>query len=136
MIMRQVTDMPGVFPLHADKSFVRESEWVILKLLCRPVEKLDQTDAAELSAASGGQISESRCDELIRTVRIHQLQGLGSWMARLLAELDLDVMQVRDEEASVMMQSVNKRAGYAICNIATERAFVALQQQWRTSNED
>jgi len=133
--MGGVTTMRGVFPLHEDKSYTSESEWVILKLLCRPLNELDQTYAAELSAASGGQISEARCDELIRIVRISRLPGLGTWMARLLAEINLDVDQVMNDDATVMMEAVNRRAGYAICKEATCRAFVRLQQQWAESNE-
>jgi hypothetical protein len=133
--MGDVTTMRGVFPLHEDKRYTSESEWVILKLLCRPLHQLDQTYAAELSAASGGQISEARSDELIRIVRISRLAGLGTWMARLLAEINLDVDQVMQEDASVMMEAINRRAGYPICNEATTHAFARLQQQWAANHE-
>jgi len=129
--MNTVTTMRGVFPLHEDKRYTSESEWVILKLLCRPLNELDQTNAIELSQASGGQISEDRCDTLIRIVRISKLAGLGSWMARLLAEIGLDVEQVIDDDASIMMATINQRAGYPICNEVTSRAFAKLQQQWK-----
>ncbi len=129
--MGEVRTMRGAFPLHEDRDFVSESEWVILKLLCRPLDTLDETDAVTLSAASGGQISIERCDELIRLVRISKLPGLGSWMARLLAETGLDVAQVRDGDAAVMMAAINRRAGYPICSEATTRAFMRLQENWR-----
>lgn len=126
----------GIFPLHQDKRYISESEWVILKLLCRPLEQLDYTDAAELSTASGGQISEARCDVLIRIVRISRLVGLGTWMARLLAEIGLDMDQVIHDDAAIMMDTVNKRAGYPICNETTTRAFARLQTQWAENSQN
>jgi len=60
--MNNVQALPGVFPLHADKTFVSESEWVIFKLLCRPIESLIDDDADSLSLATGHQVSVDRCD--------------------------------------------------------------------------
>ncbi len=130
--MGAVTTLPGAFPLHEDRNFISESEWVILKLLCRPLEQLDEADPAELSAACGGQIDIERCDEIIRTVRIAKLEGLGSWIARLLAEVGLDEEQVRKGDAASMLTAINRKLGYPVCNEATVRAFRRLQENWQT----
>jgi len=129
--MNNVQALPGVFPLHADKTFLTESEWVIFKLLCRPVESLKGAQAEALSLATGNQVSVQRCDTLIRTVQIHQLSGLGSWISRLLAEVGCDVQQVREEESQILMHKVNEKAGYKICNDATVQALSQLQLQWK-----
>ncbi len=132
--MNTVTTIRGLFPLHEDKNYTSESEWIILKLLCRPLNGLDQTNALELSQASGGQISEARCDTLIRIVQISKLSGLGTWMARLLADIGLNTNQVIHNDAAIIMDTINKRAGYPICNDVTTRAFARLQKEW-ISNE-
>ncbi|MDQ7012163.1 MAG: hypothetical protein Q9M29_10100 [Mariprofundaceae bacterium] len=129
----EVRALPGVFPLHEDREFLKESEWVILKLLCRPVETLADADAEELSRACGGQITVARCDELIRTVRIASLDGLGSWIARLLAEAGFSDTDVRTLPASRLMGRINERAGYPLCNDASMRALAELQRQWQGS---
>lgn len=129
--MNNVQALPGAFPLHADKDFITESEWVILKLLCRPVMELDGTDAEELSKASGGQIKVERADELIRIVRISKLPGLGNWIARLMGEVGFDERQIRSLPADEIMQRINNRMGYPLCNDATVRALADLQLQWR-----
>lgn len=129
--MNNVQSLPGSFPLREDRDFITESEWVILKLLCRPVNEIDNTTAEELSAASGGQISETRCDELIRTVRISKLTGLGSWISRLMAEAGCDEEDIRNGDAEAIMQRINEKAGYPLCNDATVRALADLQLQWR-----
>ena len=126
-----VHSLPGAFPLHQDKVYISESEWVIWKLLCRPLSSLPESTPEELSAATGKQISVERCDELIRIANISTLTGLGTWIARLLAETDYDVTQVCDIPASVLLEAVNKRLGYQLCNEATVRAFEKLQLQWR-----
>ncbi len=126
-----ITSLPGAFPLHEDKDYITESEWVIWKLLCRPLDTLPQSTPQELSQATGGQISEARCDELIRIANIATLTGLGTWIARLLAETGYDIDDVCDKPADVLLGSVNKRLGYNICNEATIRAFEKLQLQWR-----
>jgi len=123
--------MPGAFPLHEDREFLSESEWVIFKLICRPLESFADADAAELSAATGGQVSPERCDQLIRTVRIAQLEGLGSWIARLFAEAGFSDEDIRRQDAGTITAAINKKAGYNICNEATRRALHALQLQWR-----
>ncbi|MDQ6974461.1 MAG: hypothetical protein Q9M10_06215 [Mariprofundaceae bacterium] len=130
-MMTKVQALPGVFPLHTDKTFLTESEWVIFKLLCRPIQSLADDDAESLSLATGHQVSVARCDELIRTVQIHQLSGLGSWMSRLLAEVGCDVLQVQTDDAHTLMQKVNEKAGYKICNDATVQALSQLQLQWK-----
>jgi len=132
-MMNNVKALPGAFPLHEDKEFITESEWVILKLLCRPLKEIGNTDAEELSTASGGQIKVARADELIRIVRIAALPGLGSWIARLMAEVGLDETQVKSLPAEEIMARINEKAGYPICNEATVRALADLQLQWKGS---
>ncbi|RMH59620.1 MAG: hypothetical protein D6678_07490 [Zetaproteobacteria bacterium] len=129
--MSKVSTLPGAFPLGEDREFLSESEWVILKLLCRPVATLAEADASELSAATGGQITPERCDELIRIVRIQRLAGLGSWAARLLAEAGFDDEQLLSCEMGEVVARVNASLGYPVFNAATERALVDLQRQWR-----
>ncbi|MDQ6994184.1 MAG: hypothetical protein Q9M18_01140 [Mariprofundaceae bacterium] len=129
--MNKVQALPGVFPLHADKTFISESEWVIFKLLCRPIASLIEDDAASLSLKTGHQVSVERCDELIRTVQINQLSGLGSWISRLLAEVGCDQQQVQEGDAHTLMQKINEKAGYKICNDASIQALSQLQLQWK-----
>jgi len=129
--MSNIQALPGAFPLHEDRDFLSESEWVIFKLLCKPVDSLAQEDAASLSLATGNQVSVARCDELIRTVRISHLQGLGSWISRLFAEAGLSDTDVRNRDASDITDRVNTKAGYKICNEATTRALHTLQLQWK-----
>jgi len=128
--MNTVQNLPGAFPLHADKNFLTESEWVIFKLLCRPIESLVHDTPEELSKATGNQVSVHRCDELIRTVQINQLEGLGSWISRLIAEAGLNIDNVRHDNAANIMQAINDKAGYAICNDASVHALSSLQKQW------
>jgi len=136
MTATNVKAMPGAFPLHEDKDFITESEWVILKLLCRPVMEIDNTDAEELSKASGSQITVERADELIRIVRISKLSGLGTWIARLLGEVELDAAQVKTMEPEEIMGRVNERMGYPLCNDATIRALADLQLKWKGQSQD
>ncbi|MDX8387422.1 MAG: hypothetical protein R8M46_02665 [Ghiorsea sp.] len=126
-----IQSLPGAFPLHLDKNYISESEWVIWKLLCRPLVSLPESSPAELSLSTGVQISEERCDELIRIANIATLTGLGTWISRLLAQTGYDVNEVCDKPASVLLDTVNKRLGYQLCNDATIRAFENLQLQWR-----
>lgn len=129
--MNNVRALPGAFPLHADKDFITESEWVILKLLCRPVMELDGSDAEEVAKASGGQIKIERADELIRIVRISKLPGLGTWIARLMGEVGLDAEQVKSLAPEEIMNRINARMGYPLCNDATVRALADLQLMWK-----
>jgi len=129
--MNKVQALSGAFPLHENRDFLSESEWVIFKLLCKPVESFADEDAQALSAATGSQVSKARCDELIRMVRISQLQGLGSWIARLLAEAGFSDSDLRNKDAFKITGGVNAKAGYNICNEATTRALSALQLQWK-----
>jgi hypothetical protein len=129
-----VKSLPGAFPLHEDRDFLSESEWVVLKLLCRPINSLAEENPQVLSEATGGQITPERCDELIRIVRIHALPGLGSWIARLMAETGLSDHDVRTQPAEAIMQKINARAGYPICNQATVHALERLQLQWKGAN--
>ncbi|MDX8403035.1 MAG: hypothetical protein R8K54_01330 [Mariprofundaceae bacterium] len=132
--MNNVQALPGAFPLHEDKDFITESEWVILKLLCRPLDKIGETNAEELSQASGGQIKVERANELIQIVQIAELPGIGSWIARLMAEAGLDMEQVKTRSADDIMNLINERSGYPLCNDATVRALAGLQLQWKGSN--
>lgn len=127
----QLKSLPGTFPLHEDKSFISESEWVILKLLCRPLDSLAEADPDELAVASGGQISPERCRELVGIVRIARLPGLGSWMARLLVEAGFGEADVHDRPVDELCAGINAHMGYTICNAATIRALGELQAQWR-----
>jgi len=126
----QIQAMPGTFPLHENRDFLRESEWVILKLLCRPVDSLAAADADELSSASGRQLSPERCRELINMVRISNLPGLGTWIARLLSEAGLDAEALLTLPAENIVRRVNTHAGYPICNQATIHAIAGLQASW------
>jgi len=132
----QLQSLPGTFPLHEDKTFVSESEWVILKLLCRSLDSLADAEPDELSATSGGQLSVHRCRELIAIVRIARLSGLGSWMARLLVESGSDEVDAVNLPAEELCARINEHMGYAICNAATVRALANLQQGWRESAEE
>lgn len=128
--MAQVHTLPRVFPLHEDRDFLSESEWVILRLLCRPLGQLATSEAAELSRASGGQISEQRAQVLIQIARIAALPGLGTWIARLMAEAGLTEEDVHRLPAAAIVARINTRTGYGLCNRATEHAITRLQREW------
>jgi len=132
----QLQSLPGTFPLHEDKSFLNESEWVILKLLCRSLESLAEADANELAQATGGQFTPKRCGELIAIVRISRLSGLGTWMARLMVEAGLSEQDALSLQADELGDRINAHMGYAICNAATNRALAELQNQWRNSQQE
>ena len=129
--MNKVQALPGAFPLHEDRNFLSESEWVIFKLLCRPVESFDDANAGELSAATGNQVSPERCRELINIVRIEQLPGLGSWISRLFSETGFSDDEIKNLPASQITGRLNDKLGYTLCNDATSRALAALQLQWK-----
>ncbi|GAV19868.1 hypothetical protein MMIC_P0826 [Mariprofundus micogutta] len=129
--MNNVKAFPGTFPLHEDRDFLSESEWVIFKLLCKPVDGIGEENAQELSEATGNQVTVERCNELIRIVRISRLQGLGSWISRLFAEAGFSDTDLRLLDAGQLTSAVNGKAGYNICNEATTRALHALQLQWK-----
>jgi len=125
-----VQSMPGTFPLDENRDFLRESEWVILKLLCRSIDSLAMADADELSSASGGQLSPERCLQLINIVRISNLPGLGTWIARLLVEAGMDEHALLTLTAEDVTSRINMHAGYPICNQATAHAIANLQTAW------
>ena len=129
--MSNVRALPGAFPLHENREFLSESEWVIFKLLCRPVESFAECDAEELSQATGGQVSEARCDQLIRIVRIQRLPGLGSWIARIMAETGFSDSDLCRVPASEIAGQINRKMGYPLLGDATIRALAALQLQWK-----
>jgi len=126
----QVQSMPGTVPLHENRDFLRESEWVILKLLCRPVDHLATASANELSRASGGQLAPERCEQLINIVRISKLPGLGTWIARLMVEAGMDKHALLTLSAEKLTGRVNAHATYPICNQATMHAIADLQRSW------
>jgi len=128
--MSKIQALPGAFPLHEDRNFLSESEWVIFKLLCKPVDSFINENAEELSIATGNQVSVKRCDELIRTVRISQLDGLGSWISRLFAEAGFSDSDLRSLDAGKIIEGVNTKVKYPICNHATTRALHKLQVEW------
>ncbi|TLS76202.1 hypothetical protein FE236_07390 [Mariprofundus erugo] len=117
------------FPLQEEKDFLSESEWVIFKLLCKPVDSFIDSDADELSKATGGQVSPERCDELIRIVRIRHHAGVGSWIARIFAQAGLSHMDILQRPATEIAAIVNDKLGYPLCNEATCDALAQLQQQ-------
>jgi len=127
----KVQSLPGALPLHENKDFLRESEWVILKLLCRSLDSLADNDAEELSAASGNQLAAERCKQLISIVRLSKRTGLGSWAARLMVEAGLDEQEIDVQSAEKISAKVNQHMGYAIFNPATTHALADLQEQWR-----
>lgn len=129
--MSNVKAFPGTFPLHEDRNFLAESEWVIFKLLCRPVDSFAEDDPESLSVATGNQVTPARCDELIRIVRINQLAGIGSWISRIFAQAGLNDSDIRELAAATITDRVNAKAGYNICNEATTRALAQLQLQWK-----
>lgn len=129
--MSNVKAFPGTFPLHEDRNFLAESEWVIFKLLCRPVDSFAEDDPESLSVATGSQVTPARCDELIRIVRINQLAGIGSWISRIFAQAGLNDSDIRELAAATITDRVNAKAGYKICNEATTRALAQLQLQWK-----
>ncbi|MDQ6972881.1 MAG: hypothetical protein Q9M30_09540 [Mariprofundaceae bacterium] len=127
----RLQSIPGTFPLHEDKNFFSESEWVILQLLCRKPASLVSADADELSKASGNQLSPERCRDMISIMRIAERPGLGSWMARLMVEAGLSEDDLDTLAADELAERINKHMGYAICNTATSRALAGLQDTWR-----
>ena len=129
--MSNVKAFPGTFPLHEDRNFLAESEWVIFKLLCRPIDSISEDNPEELSVATGNQVTPARCDELIRIVRINRLAGIGSWISRIFAEAGLSDVDIRSLSAEEITGRVNSKAGYNICNDATTRALALLQLQWK-----
>ena len=134
--MSKIQALPGVFPVHEDRNFISEREWVIFKLLCKPVDSFCDENAEELSAATGDQISVNRCDELIRIVQISQLDGLGSWISRLFAEAGFNDTNIRNLDASEIIEKVNAKSRYPICNDATVRALHRLQLEWKGTASD
>ena len=129
--MNKIQGLPAAFPLDEDRTFISESEWVIFKLLCKPLDSLTDEQPEALSEATGNQVAVNRCEELIRIVRINRLQGLGSWIARLLAEAGFNDCDLIEQDAGKITDKINAKAGYKICNNATTDALHALQLQWK-----
>lgn len=122
--------LPGAFPLHEDRDFLSEREWICLQLLCYSQKTLADANASELSDATASQISIERAQKIISTAKIARLDGLGSWIARLMVEAGLDEDTVRQLPATDIMQRVNANVGYPLCNPATARALAGLQAIW------
>ncbi|MBF0280991.1 MAG: hypothetical protein HQM07_00255 [Zetaproteobacteria bacterium] len=125
---------PQQFPLTQDKNFLSESEWVILKLLIRPLPSLWGADAEELHLATGQQITVERAQTLINIVEISSMEGLGTWIASIMANAGLSVADVRTLAASDIAKRIHDHTGYPICNDATVTALDHLQQQWQQAN--
>ena len=51
-----------------------------------------------------------------------------------MAEADLNIEQVKTLPADEIMNLINERSGYPLCNDATVRALSDLQLQWKGSN--
>jgi len=128
--MSNVQALPGVFPLHEDREFLSEREWVCLQLICHSKRTLADADATALSEATAGQISVERARDIIETARIARLEGLGTWIARLMVQAGLDAGSVRSMPAEEVMARINTHAGYTLCNAATVRALKDLQAAW------
>ena len=120
-----------VFPFGEDQPFLRAHEEVLLRLLCIGEEELAKIAPEELARRAGGQISQARADEIVRTARLARLPGLGSWAARLLAEAGLDEADVRRLDAEELAARVNARFGYPIWNDEAVARLRALQARWR-----
>ncbi len=110
---------------------MRAHEEVLLRLLCIGEEELAKIAPEELARRAGGQISQARADEIVRTARLARLPGLGSWAARLLAEAGLDEADVRRLDAEELAARVNARFGYPIWNDEAVARLRALQAHWR-----
>ncbi|RMH50523.1 MAG: hypothetical protein D6682_06650 [Zetaproteobacteria bacterium] len=119
------------FPLHEERPLCSPREEVILRLLCRPLPSLAGEDPEALSRATGGQIDPERCAELIRAVEIAALPGLGSWIARLMAESGLSAEDLRRLSAAEVVARIHLRTGYPVCNDATVEALARMQREWR-----
>jgi len=128
-----IRTLPGVFPLHEDREFLSEREWVCLQLICRSRQSLAHAAPDELSQATANQIGIERAREIIHTAQIAQLDGLGSWIARLMAQAGLNRDEIRSLPAKNIMARVNRNAGYELCNAATVHALTGLQQAWRNT---
>ncbi len=128
--MSNVRTLPGVFPLHEDRDFLSEREWVCLQLICQSRKTLADADAVALSEATAGQISVERARDIIETARIARLDGLGTWIARLMVQAGLTFEDAQRLPAEEMLARVNAHAGYALCNAATVRALRSLQALW------
>jgi len=119
------------FPFGKEQPFLREHEWVILKLLCLPLPELAKMRPDELVQASGGRISPQRADELIRIVRLAQLPGLGSWAARLFAEAGLDEEALRTDAPEKIAAKLQERFGYPMMSKEDQARLAELQRAWR-----
>jgi len=128
--MSNVQALPGAFPLHENREFLSEREWVCLQLICHSRKTLADADAAALSESTAGQISVERARDIIETARIARLDGLGTWIARLMAQAGLTLEDVQQLPAEEMVNRVNAHAGYALCNDATVHALKGLQAVW------
>jgi len=131
--MNNVQTLPGVFPLHEDREYLSEREWVCLQLTCHSRKSLVDVSPENLSRATAGQISVARANEIIHTAQIARLDGLGSWIARLMVQAGLNADSVRSLPAAEVMGLVNKNAGYKLCNAASIRGLTGLQQVWSNS---
>jgi len=128
--MGNVQPLPGIFPLAENRDFLSEREWTCLRLVCYDQKTIADAAPEELSRATAGQIDITRASVLIQAARIAKLPGLGSWIARLMAESGWSEEDVRSRSATDIMAAINQHVGYAICNRATEHALSDLQARW------
>jgi hypothetical protein len=128
--MGNVQSLPGIFPLGEDRDFLSEREWTCLRLVCHDKKTIADAKPEALSRATAGQIGTTRAAVLIQTARIARFPGLGSWIARLMAEAGWCEEDIRCRPAADIMAAINRQTGYAICNRATEHALNELQARW------
>ncbi len=122
---------PEAFPLHENRPFLSEREWTCLRLICHTEDSIADCDPGELAEATANQIDAHRAGQLVAIARMSRLPGLGSWMARLLAEAGVHENELTEQSADTLLARVNTQAGYPICNAATVAALALLQASWR-----
>lgn len=125
---------PELFPLGENRPFLSEREWTCLRLICHNENSIADCEASELVEATAHQIDNNRASQLIEISRISRLPGLGTWMARLLVEAGIVIQDLTSIPADQILQRVNTRVGYPICNAACIAAFTLLQATWRNSS--
>ncbi|MDQ6961597.1 MAG: hypothetical protein Q9M28_03575 [Mariprofundaceae bacterium] len=122
--------LPELFPLHEDKDFLTGREWVCLRLLCLDMRNLADTLPQTLCESTNQQVELARAQEIINIAQIARLEGLGTWISRLMVESGLVFSNIKTMPSSDIANSVNQHLGYPICNQKTIQSLEALQQQW------
>jgi hypothetical protein len=124
---------PESFPLDENRPFLSEREWTCLRLICHSEDSIADSDPHALAEATAHQIDDRRAAQLVEITRMARLPGLGTWMARLLVEAGVGMNDLSAKSADELLDRVNARAGYPICNAATIAAFALLQAAWRNA---